>query len=326
MHRLNFGVILLSACSAWFFPLQTFLVAYAVLGPFHYLTEIAWLGKKRYFFSDGLISPRFYVLSCVLLGSVASLDLYFRRGWAGYAIGALLVLSLSALVKNVPVLLGALALTLVTKHLVHGYGLFLAVFVPTVLHVYGFTLIFIISGALRGRNHATMAWVNTALLLALPVAMLVLGGHGAVEMPGTYWMSSETVFASVHEYLAGLIGLGMHVAPGMALNTNAVAVFRFLGFIYLHHYLNWFAKTELLAWHRVPRRSWVGIGVVYAAMLGAYAYNFTLGFYASYFLGLMHVLLELPLDWRSSLGVLRESQVKMGLWRMKRGDGVLASD
>jgi hypothetical protein len=315
-HVVNLCALLVSAAAAWVAPLPTFILAYAVLGPFHYLTEIAWLKKKDFYFGDGVVSPRVYLaVSCLLCG-VACLDLYLRRGWAAWAVGALIVLSLGALVKNVPVLLGALGLVFATRYFVHGYGLFLAAFVPTVVHVYVFTLMFVVAGAMRGRQ-TVLGWVNPALLVAIPLVLVRLGG-GAT--PSGYWMRSEVSQAGLHEYIGGLLGLGMHFDPHSALEPNAVAVFRFLAFIYLHHYLNWFAKTELLAWHKVSRRSWVAIGVAYSAALGSYAYSFATGFYVAYFLSLLHVLLELPLDWRSGVGIVMQP------WRTWRARMIVTDD
>jgi hypothetical protein len=314
-HAVNLAVLLFSAATAWVAPLQTFIVAYAVIGPFHYLTEIAWLRKKEFFFGDGVVSPRVYLLTASVLCVFASLDLHFKRGWAVYAIGALIVLSLGAMVRNVPVLIGALALVFATKFFVHGYGLFVAAFVPTVVHVYFFTLIFLVSGALRGRRMSPLGWLNPLLLIAIPLVMVRLSGRYGVGMPGAYWMASETSFKEIHEYISGLLGLGMHFDSGSALAPSTVATFRFLAFIYLHHYLNWFAKTELLAWHKVSRRSWVAVVAIYAAMIGSYAYNFAIGFYASYFLSLLHVLLELPLNWRSGVGIFAQP---WSAWRARR--------
>jgi len=301
-HLVNLGVLLFSALAAWAAPLQTFILAYAVLGPFHYLTEIAWLQKKDFYFGDGVISPRLYAWISFVLCIVACADLYVKRGWSEYAIGALLVLSLGALVKNVPVLVGALVLVLATRRFVHGYGLFLAAFVPTVLHVYVFTLIFLISGAMRAKRRSALGWLNPLLLVTIPLVLVRLGVWGG--MPGPYWMSSETTFADLHQYVAGLMGLGMQFDPGKVLEPNAVLVFRFLAFIYLHHYLNWFAKTELLAWHKVSRGSWAAILGLYTVSIGIYAYSFAMGFYAAYFLSMLHVLLEFPLDWRGGVGIV----------------------
>ena len=303
-HAANFCVLLFSALAAWLFPLETFLIAGVVIGPFHYLTEIAWLRKKQFYFTGGLVSPTGYLLVVTLLCVIASLDLRLHRGWTAYAIAGLLVLSFSALIRNVPVLLGLLVLVGATKFFVHGYALFLAAFVPTVIHVYVFTFIFLVSGALRGKRASGFGVFNSFLLLALPVLLVRLPATLPMGVPGHAWMNSEALFAPVHEYIAGLLGLGMHFSAGAALSPNAILVFRFLAFIYLHHYLNWFAKTELLAWHKVSRRSWVTVLIVYTTLLASYFLNFGLGFYATYALSLLHVLLELPLNWQAGAGIV----------------------
>lgn len=310
----NLLALTVSAIAAMLWPLPTFILAYAVLGPFHYLTEIAWLKKKQFFFNDGVVSPGMYLAVAIALCVLASLDLHFRRGWTAYAVGGLLVLSLGALVKNVWVLLGAFALAIATRFFVHGYGLFLAAFVPTVVHVYFFTLMFLVSGVMRAKRRGWLAWLNPMLLLCVPVLLVKMpGSFGAA--PGAFWMSGETLFAALHEYLAGLAGLGMHFDLAGKLEPNAVAVFRVLAFIYLHHYLNWFAKTELLAWHKVSARTWWLIGIVYAGALGSYAYSFAFGFYAAYFLSLLHVLLELPLNWHTGASLLAKPVAQ---WRERK--------
>ena len=170
--------------------------------------------------------------------------------------------------------------------------------------MYVFTLIFLISGALRGKRASRFGVVNSLLLLALPVLLLRLPATLPMGLPGHAWMNSEALFAPVHEYIAGLMGLGMHFSASSALEPNAVLMFRLLAFIYLHHYLNWFAKTELLAWHKVSRRTWATVLVLYVTLLASYFFSFSLGFYATYALSLLHVLLELPLNWQAGAGIV----------------------
>ena len=45
----NIGLMFAAMISAYFFPFETFLLAYAFLGPLHYLTEISWLHDRQYF-------------------------------------------------------------------------------------------------------------------------------------------------------------------------------------------------------------------------------------------------------------------------------------
>ena len=49
INYLNMGLMALSAVLAYFLPFETFLMAYAFLGPLHYLTEISWLHDRNYF-------------------------------------------------------------------------------------------------------------------------------------------------------------------------------------------------------------------------------------------------------------------------------------
>src|SRR3989442_13654470 len=49
VNYLNIGLMLLAMTLALARPFELFLLAYALLGPLHYLTEISWLHDKRYF-------------------------------------------------------------------------------------------------------------------------------------------------------------------------------------------------------------------------------------------------------------------------------------
>ena len=49
INYLNIGLMILSMIAAFILPFETFLFAYAFLGPLHYLTEISWLHDRNYF-------------------------------------------------------------------------------------------------------------------------------------------------------------------------------------------------------------------------------------------------------------------------------------
>src|SRR2546430_3911453 len=49
INYLNIGLMVISCAVALYIPFELFLFAYAVLGPAHYLTEISWLQKRRFF-------------------------------------------------------------------------------------------------------------------------------------------------------------------------------------------------------------------------------------------------------------------------------------
>jgi hypothetical protein len=81
---------------------------------------------------------------------------------------------------------------------------------------------------------------------------------------------------------------------------------RLMGFAYSYHYLNWFSKTRIINWHTVPRRRLQLIGVAYLCALALYGYNYRVGFMALMTLSFAHVMLELPLNYRTIAGLLSE--------------------
>ena len=309
-HFGNLLALLVSAAAAALAPLQVFLFAYAFIGPLHYLTEMAWLRKKN-FYSDtksGILPSSLYVIAAIALCLAVSLDFYLHRGITAYSIALLVLLSLSTRVRDPRIFLALLATGLLARYFVHGFVLFIGAILPTIVHVYVFTLLFMVSGVVRESQSSQknptksrptfLAWLNPVLLLALPVLLLTM--HTSYPSPSQYWLTAEAGFADLHGYLVHLLGSNLHPDASILATPAAAAVLRFLAFIYLFHYLNWFTKTELLQWHRVSRRSWSVILTLYAISIGCYLFNFLLGFYIVNFLSLLHVFLEFPLNWHTA--------------------------
>ncbi len=296
-HASNFLALVVSAVAASLAPLQVFIFVYAFVGPLHYLTEIAWLKKKDFYFGKGVVSQRIYVYVAVVLCVAVSADFYVRRGWSGYVIGILLVLSLGAMVKNPYILISALVAGYSAKFFVHGLVIFVGAILPTIVHVYVFTMLFMVSGLVREKRSSILGWVNPFLLLGLPVALLV--ARWSYASPGSYWIKAEMGFSALHGYLVGLLGHNLHPNSAILADPTAAGVLRVLAFIYLFHYLNWFAKTELLQWHKVSRRSWAWIAALYGISVACYLRNFLVGFYLVNFLSMLHVFLEFPLNWHT---------------------------
>ena len=71
----DFVSLLLSAVAAALAPLQVFLFAYIFLGPIHYLTEMAWLRKKEFYFREGLVSARIYMVLAIATAAMVLLQL-----------------------------------------------------------------------------------------------------------------------------------------------------------------------------------------------------------------------------------------------------------
>ena len=76
INYLNIGLMALSAVLAYFLPFETFLMAYAFLGPLHYLTEISWLHDRNYFSKGKYDFIPLLVIGVVL--SYAALQVNFK--------------------------------------------------------------------------------------------------------------------------------------------------------------------------------------------------------------------------------------------------------
>ena len=161
----NIGLMLITAVCAYLYPFETFLLAYAYLGPLHYLTEISWLHDRNYF-SKGKYDFLILLVVGVLLSLAAfskdfgvSLDIYDyfveMNLFDKLLVFALFSSILFALVKNLVVKILAILFLYV---FISGWlspanaqaqsdntAIFaLTSLVPTLIHVYLFTGLFML--------------------------------------------------------------------------------------------------------------------------------------------------------------------------------------
>jgi hypothetical protein len=89
--------------------------------------------------------------------------------------------------------------------------------------------------------------------------------------------------------------------PGGSFAMNmpiGLSIQSFIAFAYTYHYLNWFSKTGVIGWHRVPKGRLLASVALWLAAVGLYAYNYLVGLTVLLFLSLLHVFLEFPLNHR----------------------------
>jgi hypothetical protein len=177
VNYLNVGLMLLSFGLAILLPFEVFLFSYAVLGPLHYLTEINWLHERDYFM------PRrqdFWLLAG--LGGVVFLLtlLHWLPRWGvplsetghqfitartnNLVIASLVISFIVVFVASVRVRLWCIAMSLGLAA-ASGYAspslVGVAIFIPTLVHVWLFTGLFLLVGALRGRQFSGYLSVET---------------------------------------------------------------------------------------------------------------------------------------------------------------------
>lgn len=315
VDALNIGLMLLSGAAAFTAPFEVFLFAYAVLGPLHYLTQIGWLHQRSYFLPSRLGAAPLWLLGAVAIAST--------EGWLSSspwtdvaersaAIGVVLAVALAVTPKSriwlaVPFAGIGLLVERFTREW-NGYTFWLLFMVPTLLHVFGFTLLFVLRGAQRSRRR--LGYVSAGVLIAV-AAVCFLWRPGSVQAPSTYALNSYGYFSGVNVAVIQqfeLVPAEVFAGDQLGLLYNSpvgLALMRFIAFAYTYHYLNWFSKTSVIKWHRVEKWQLATIVALWLCAVGLYLSDYARGMRWLAFLSFAHVLLELPLNVRTGGEFLR---------------------
>jgi hypothetical protein len=320
VNYLNIGLMLLAMTLALARPFELFLLAYAIMGPLHYLTEISWLHDKRYF-TQRRHDYLFLLLvaglmTVVTLGALGPSTAACGAALAFTAFGSALVFTLTGEVRwrllAVPCLLVGGALVAHTDLLRSTFSLLL----PTIIHVFLFTGLFILVGALKGRSRSgvvsLLVFIGCSLTFALtaplqcarPLSQYVRDSYREFSMLNYALMTpfsqhNMAVPANLHQYIR-FVNTVLYHSPA------ALAVMGFIAFAYTYHYLNWFSKTSIIQWHNIPRSRFAAVIVVWVASLVCYLCSYRMGLRWLYFLSMAHVLLEFPLNHQSFLTIGKE--------------------
>lgn len=353
INTLNIGLMLISCVAAFIMPFEVFLFAYAVMGPLHYLTEISWLHDKKYY-----TKGKYDYVILVAIGVLITLE-YFAykfQFWPfhteenreianDWSLGdKLLFLAffgsiIMAFVKNTTIKIVALLLIFFVSN-----GVFTAdnasdrqesklfyifsAFVPTLIHVYLFTGLFMLFGALKSRSRSGL-W-SVVVFVLCPILLLLLFPHTSFVGVSNYGMgaygspANDEGFFSLNQGILARFFEPAAIAqntPGIDVakdseatiwtalvfrSQTGILLMRFIAFAYMYHYLNWFSKTEVIRWHKVPKARFIAVIVLWVASLVIYAIDYTKGLQWLFFLSFCHVLLEFPLNFQSIVGIFRE--------------------
>jgi hypothetical protein len=292
---------LAAACAA---PFQVFLAAYVVLGPLHYLTEIAWL-RERGFFTTERRDPAVLAGLGALAASPAVFSSSSMYGAWAMTIGVLAAVGLA--LRRAPGGAAACAAFVAAIGLIGAHhpddALVVAALTATIVHVYAFTGLFLLSGALKDRRPT--ARLALAAFVACAAACFLVANPGLPVGPRFAAALGTGRFEFVQGALYGLLYRARLNHGALFTDPRSVALARFTAFAYLYHYLNWFSKTAVIRWHEVGARS-LGLSVAgWGAALVLYAWNYAAGVAALSMLSMLHVTLELPLDALTAAGVAR---------------------
>jgi hypothetical protein len=312
---LNIGFMLASAVAAFVLPFEVFLFAYAVLGPLHYLTEISWLHQRNYFASGKRDYLWLFAIGVALFVSAFLIPWRDIAGgtrmnlfWAAALPYLAFVAALAMVVFEKPaakvacVVGGLLLLSLIAAWPV--YTLIFGIFLPTLIHVYVFTGLFMLYGTLKSGSRP--GYLGLGLFLLCPIVLIFW-------RPETGYVVSEYGRATYHDFrflnqeILRLIGVTAkdqtQLQDVMYGSAIGIAIMRCIAFAYTYHYLNWFAKTSIIKWHQVPAQRLITITAMWLLSVGIYFYDYRVGFVALATLSFLHVFLEFPLNHRTIIGI-----------------------
>ena len=467
INYLNIGLMFMSAALAFFMPFETFLFAYAFIGPLHYLTEISWLHDRQYF-SKGKYDFTFLLIIGVILSIAAFANDFdslnfnlspplvdektdFVHWYFNLSIGDIFIMLglfsavFFALIKNVKIKLASILIMYLLVYFsfnldldLLGIFILLAIFsaalfvfvknlyikiaciallffgiyynyspdwfgldtellsqeevldakseknqfknssvifaltslVPTLIHVYLFTGLFMLFGALKSRSKTGL--LSIVFFVAIPIILVFslpvkkegnyLSSYGteAYYAEGTGFFNTNVSILRQFELTPNMTNKdyidqfikdplekeNMYSLWADSLNKDfiipnqehprymqsialvdakkgsvkdnwwsvvffssaGIMLMRFIAFAYLYHYLNWFSKTEIIQWHKVPKVRFIGVVVLWLVACGLYAYDYAIGLSFLFFLSFTHVLLEFPLNVTSVIGIGKETR------------------
>tara|TARA_B110000503_G_C7158905_1_gene418693 strand:+ start:314 stop:1327 length:1014 start_codon:yes stop_codon:yes gene_type:complete len=318
---LNIALVIMSLFIAIKLPFELFLFSYAFLGPLHYLTEINWLHKKKYF-SKANNKWTFVLVILSVLISIFPLIRFLNVGFNETTLnffksisrysstlhltGFLFAISLIFLKKineMIITLMLIILISIISVKYLPNIIVLIGMFLPTLVHVYVFTLLFILYGALKSKSKYGL--ILSLMLLVIPVLIYFI----PVDYIN-YKLSNSTKQAFIGSNMRAIIlkiaGFFNELQQGSFnfLSETVIRIQIFISFAYTYHYLNWFSKTSIIGWKEaINKKNAFLIVFLWILSCSLYIYDFRTGFVALFFLSVLHVFLEFPLNVFSMKGL-----------------------
>jgi hypothetical protein len=286
-------------------PFELFLISYAVLGPLHYTTEISWLDKKDYFLDS--FAKKIFLPIAVLITAAAiftkDLHLTSLLIFLSFSV-AVILMSFSSWWSRLNAFALALFIGLVIGK-VSFYAIIFGILLTTIIHVWLFTGLFILSGAKKDRSRLGYFSFLVFILCSLSTSIIPISNYEISDK--AFLILSEDGFL-LNKTLLEILNIPF-ASQDLISSQAALKIQTFIAFAYTYHYLNWFSKVEIIKWHKVSKTSLAISLTIWIAALSLYAYDYRLGASALLFLSILHVLLEFPLNFLSVKILLKKSSI-----------------
>ena len=315
LDYVNIGLLIFSCILAFIMPFELFLFAYGVLGPLHYLTEISWLHDKNYYATNKrdvilLIIISLFLTVTNLKQYIGLADFEIEYKWINRAIYVAFASSLFfAFIKNNVYKIVGVIVVILLSAISDEHMLFFSMFLPTLIHVYVFTLLFMLYGALK--NSSKVGYISVVLHFIIPFILFFVFQDTIFVGVTSYGLKSyKEEFVNLNNTLIHFLDAKSAGEKDMIQlifhSQTGIAVMRFIAFAYTYHYLNWFSKTKVIGWHEIPKSRALLILVLWIVSVALYVVDYSLGFKWLFLLSFMHVMVEFPLNYISFVGIFKE--------------------
>lgn len=323
VDSLNTILMLLALLLAYFLPFDLFVISYAIIGPLHYLTEINWIRDNNYFvkskywiyiivvFTTIVALPKIFGLD-IFNNTESNVITFFQNELPKYT-NALIFLALviayaflfikSKKYINIVIIIGTI-LALILNN-VSVYNLYIGIFLPTIIHVFLFTLLFMFYGNLKTKSK--IGYFNIILLAAIPLIISLIS-LDAIEYNFSDVVKNIIIDNRFHVLNVNL-SKTLNLSDGKSFffyEKVAIKIQIFIAFAYTYHYLNWFSKTTIIGWHKkITRKKSLLILVLWILSVSIYLYDYKVGLALLLILSLAHVFVELPINMITIKGIIK---------------------
>lgn len=329
IDSLNIILIVVSLFLAFQIPFELFLFSYAVLGPLHYISEINWLNQKSFFIKEkrGVFV---FIFFSILITLLMILKLPFLNDFRVKYITNEVVPYLNAIAKfsilssllfaviliffrKMNQLFFGLILSIVISYFAFKYVPFftvlVVVFIPTLIHVYVFTFLFMVLGYFKTKNNTGLI---ALILMVLAPFIIAMSKITPIEYENISQYSKESfIISGIPLVIKSLSNLFQHSTNEQIslLSIESIKIQIFIAFAYTYHYLNWFSKTSIIGWYsNISKRRKIIFLVFWIISITLYLYSYKIGITTLFFLSILHVYFEFPLNIITVREIFRNSK------------------
>ena len=155
--------------------------------------------------------------------------------------------------------------------------------IPTLIHVYVFTILFMIYGTRKHPNQAGK--INIILMISIPIFLCFLNtdifNYRFSPLVKDTYMANN--FHAVNARLSNLLGVYDDLRFFFYEKVD-LRIQIFIAFAYIYHYLNWFSKTTIIGWHsKLNSKKSIIILIIWLSLVLCYVIDYRMGFICTLF-------------------------------------------